>query len=242
MGGLYTKCRCRRPLYLDYGRREGQWIPNRYGGKENLDALQFLRQMNEQMYAAFPGTMTIAEESTAWPMVSRPLYLGGVDFGLKWNMGWMHDTLEYMSLDPIYRRYHQDKITFSLVYAFTENFVLPLSHDEVVFGKRSMISKMPGDEWRKFANLRLLYGYMWGHPGKKLNFMGGEFGQWAEWNHDGSLDWHLLELPLHSGLRRWVRDLNTFYRDQPSLYEWISNLPDSNGSIAAIVSGVSSLS
>jgi 1,4-alpha-glucan branching enzyme len=206
-------------LYLDYGRREGEWIPNRYGGKENLDALQFLRQMNEQVYAAFPGTMTIAEESTSWPMVSRPSYLGGVGFGLKWNMGWMHDTLEYMSLDPIYRGYHQNKITFSLVYAFTENFILPLSHDEVVYGKRSMISKMPGDEWRKFANLRLLYGYMWGHPGKKLNFMGGEFGQWAEWNHDGSLDWDLLKQPLHSGLHRWVRDLNTFYRAQPSLYE-----------------------
>ena len=206
-------------LYLDYGRREGEWIPNRYGGKENLYALQFLRQMNEQVYAAFPGTMTIAEESTAWPMVSRPLYIGGVGFGLKWNMGWMHDTLEYMSLDPLYRRYHQNQITFGLVYAFTENFILPLSHDEVVYGKRSMISKMPGDEWRKFANLRLLYGYMCGHPGKKLNFMGGEFGQWAEWNHDGSLDWDLLQQPLHSGLRRWARDLNTFYRSQPSLYE-----------------------
>jgi 1,4-alpha-glucan branching enzyme len=206
-------------LYLDYGRSNGEWIPNQYGGKENIDALQFLRQMNEQVYAAFPDAMMVAEESTAWPMVSRPVYLGGLGFGLKWNMGWMHDTLEYMSMDPIYRRYHQHKITFSLVYAFSENFILPLSHDEVVYGKGSMITKMSGDDWCKFANLRLLYGYMWGHPGKKLLFMGSEFGQWSEWNHDSSLDWHLLEHPLHSGLRRWVRDLNTFYRGQPSLYE-----------------------
>ena len=206
-------------LYLDYGRSKGEWIPNQYGGRENIDALQFLRQMNEQVYAAFPDAMMVAEESTAWPMVSRPIYLGGLGFGLKWNMGWMHDTLEYMSMDPIYRRYHQHKITFSLVYAFSENFILPLSHDEMVYGKGSMIARMPGDDWCKFANLRLLYGYMWGHPGKKLLFMGSEFGQWNEWNHDSSLDWHLLEHPLHSGLRRWVRDLNTFYRDQPSLYE-----------------------
>jgi 1,4-alpha-glucan branching enzyme len=206
-------------LYLDYGRRKGEWIPNRYGGKENLDALQFLRQMNEQVYAGFPDAMMIAEESTAWPMVSRPAFLGGLGFDLKWNLGWMHDTLEYMSKDPIYRRYCQHKITFSLVYAFSENFVLPLSHDEVVYGKGSMLAKMPGDDWRKFANLRLLYGYMWGHPGKKLLFMGDDFGQWNEWNHDRSLDWDLLGQPLHSGLRRWVRDLNTFYRGQPSLYE-----------------------
>jgi 1,4-alpha-glucan branching enzyme len=206
-------------LYLDYGRRQGEWIPNRYGGKENLDALQFLRQMNEQVYARFPDAMMIAEESTAWPMVSRPTFLGGLGFDLKWNLGWMHDTLEYMSKDPIYRRHCQHKITFSLVYAFSENFVLPLSHDEVVYGKGSMLAKMPGDDWRKFANLRLLYGYMWGHPGKKLLFMGDDFGQWNEWNHDRSLDWDLLEQPLHSGLRRWVRDLNTFYRGQPSLYE-----------------------
>ena len=206
-------------LYLDYGRRKGQWVPNRYGGKENIDALQFLRQLNEQVYAAFPDAMMVAEESTAWPMVSRPTFLGGLGFDLKWNMGWMHDTLEYMSKDPIYRRYYQNKITFSLVYAFSENFVLPLSHDEVVYGKGSMVRKMPGDDWQKFANLRLLYGYMWGHPGKKLLFMGDDFGQWAEWSHDRSLDWHLLEHPLHSGLRRWVRDLNTFYRGQPSLYE-----------------------
>ena len=206
-------------LYLDYGRSKGEWIPNQYGGRENIEALQFLRQMNKQVYAAFPDVMMIAEESTAWPMVSRPAYLGGLGFGLKWNMGWMHDTLEYMSTDPLYRRYYQNKITFSLVYAFSENFVLPLSHDEVVYGKRSMLNKMPGDEWRKFANLRLLYGYMWGHPGKKLLFMGSDFGQWNEWNHDASLDWHLLDKPLHSGLRRWVCELNTFYREQPSLYE-----------------------
>ena len=206
-------------LYLDYGRPKDQWIPNRYGGNENLDALQFLRQVNEQVFAAFPDAMMVAEESTAWPMVSRPVYLGGLGFNLKWNLGWMHDTLEYMSKDPIYRRYSHNKITFSLVYAFSENFVLPLSHDEVVYGKGSMVAKMPGDDWRKFANLRLLYGYMWGHPGKKLLFMGDDFGQWNEWNHDRSLDWHLLEHPLHSGLRRWVRDLNTFYRGQPSLHE-----------------------
>lgn len=206
-------------LYLDYGRRENQWIPNQYGGKENVDALNFLRQVNEQVYAAFPGAMMIAEESTAWPMVSRPVYLGGIGFGYKWNMGWMHDTLSYMSNDPIYRSYHHNKLTFSLMYAFSENFILPLSHDEVVYGKSSMIAKMPGDDWRKFANLRLLYGFMFSHPGKKLLFMGGEIGQWAEWNHDVSLDWHLLQYPFHAGLRRWVRDLNTLYRGDRSLYE-----------------------
>ncbi len=206
-------------LYLDYARREGQWIPNRYGGKENLDALAFLRRVNEQVYGAYPDVMMIAEESTSWPMVSRPVYLGGLGFGLKWNMGWMHDMLDYMSKDPVFRKYHHNKITFSLVYAFSENFVLPFSHDEVVYGKGSMIGKMPGDNWQKFANLRLLYGYMFGHPGKKLLFMGDEIGQWAEWNHDSSLDWHLLDQPLHAGLHRWVRDLNTFYRGHPSLFE-----------------------
>jgi 1,4-alpha-glucan branching enzyme len=206
-------------LYLDYGRREGQWIPNRYGGRENLEAVDFLRMLNETVYGAQPGTMMIAEESTAWPMVSRPVYLGGLGFGYKWNMGWMHDVLEYISKDPIYRSYHHSRLTFSLMYAFSENFVLPFSHDEVVYGKGSMINKMPGDDWRKFANLRLLYGYMVGHPGKKLLFMGDEFGQWKEWNHDTSLDWNLLEYPFHSGLQRWVRDLNTFYRGQPALYE-----------------------
>jgi 1,4-alpha-glucan branching enzyme len=206
-------------LYLDYARRDSQWIPNRYGGKENLDALDFLRRVNAQVYAAFPDVMMIAEESTAWPMVSRPLYLGGLGFGFKWNMGWMHDTPEYMSKDPVFRSYNHNKITFSLVYAFTENFVLPYSHDDVVYGKGSMLRKMPGDEWQKFANLRLLYGFMFGHPGKKLLFMGGEFGQCAEWNHDTGLEWRLLQYPFHSGLLRWVRDLNTFYRGQPSLFE-----------------------
>jgi 1,4-alpha-glucan branching enzyme len=206
-------------LYLDYGKREGQWIANRYGGRENLDAMEFLRQVNQQVYGAYPDVMMLAEESTAWPMVSRPVYLGGLGFGFKWNMGWMHDTLDYMSTDPIYRAYHHNKLTFGLVYAFTENFVLPFSHDEVVYGKGSMIRKMPGDDWQKFANLRLLYGFQFGHPGKKLLFMGGEFGQWSEWNHDASLDWHLLQYPFHSGLLRWVRDLNTFYRGRPSLFE-----------------------
>lgn len=206
-------------IYLDYGRRDGQWIPNRHGGKENLEALEFLRQLNQHVYAEFPDCQVIAEESTAWPMVSRPVYAGGLGFGLKWNMGWMHDVLDYMSQDPIYRRYHHNQLTFSAMYAFSENFILPLSHDEVVYGKRSLLAKMPGDEWRKFANLRLLFGYQFGHPGKKLLFMGGDFGQWNEWNHDASLDWHLLQYPYHSRLLRWVRDLNTFYRGQPSLYE-----------------------
>jgi 1,4-alpha-glucan branching enzyme len=206
-------------LYLDYGRREGQWLPNRFGGRENLEAIGFLRELNEHVYKAFPDVMTIAEESTAWPQVSRPTHVGGLGFGLKWNMGWMHDMLDYMSQDPVFRAYHHNRITFSLLYAFSENFILPFSHDEVVYGKGSMIGKMPGDDWRKFANLRLLYGFMFGHPGKKLLFMGGEFGQWAEWNHDRSLDWHLLSFPFHSGLRRWVRDLNTLYRGQPALFD-----------------------
>jgi len=206
-------------LYLDYGRPEGQWIPNRYGGKENLEALEFLRRLNEEVYAEFPDCLTIAEESTAWPMVSRPTYTGGLGFGLKWNMGWMHDILDYMTKDPIYRSHHHSRLTFSLMYAFSENFILPLSHDEVVYGKGSLLAKMPGDEWRRFANLRLLLAYQFGHPGKKLLFMGGDFGQWNEWNHDASLDWDLLRQPFHAGLLRWVRDLNTFYRGQPSLYQ-----------------------
>jgi len=205
-------------LYLDYGRREGQWIPNRFGGKENLDAVHFLRTLNEHIYGAYPDTMMIAEESTSWPQVSRPIYLGGLGFGLKWNMGWMHDVLNYTSQDPVFRNYHHNEITFSLVYAFAENFVLPFSHDEVVYGKGSMIRKMPGDDWQKFANLRLLYGFMFGHPGKKLLFMGDEFGQWSEWNHDASLEWNLLEHPSHAGLKRWVRDLNTLYRGEPLLH------------------------
>jgi 1,4-alpha-glucan branching enzyme len=206
-------------LYLDYGRREGQWMPNRYGGRENVEAIHFLRALNEQIYAAFPDTMTIAEESTAWPQVSRPTYAGGLGFGLKWNMGWMHDMLNYMSQDPVFRNYHQNEITFSLMYAFAENFLLPFSHDEVVYGKGSMLRKMPGDNWRKFANLRLLYGFMFGHPGKKLLFMGDEFGQWAEWNHDAELEWNLLNEPFHDGLKRWVHDLNMLYRGERSLYE-----------------------
>jgi 1,4-alpha-glucan branching enzyme len=210
-------------LYLDYGRREGQWIPNRYGGKENIDAIHFLRALNEHVYGAFPDVTMIAEESTSWPQVSRPTYVGGLGFDLKWNMGWMHDTLNYMSLDPVFRNFHHNEITFSLVYAFAENFVLPFSHDEVVYGKGSMLRKMPGDDWQKFANLRLLYGYMFGHPGKKLLFMGNEFGQWSEWNHDASLEWQLLDEPFHAGLKRWVRDLNTLYRGHPLLHELDSN-------------------
>ncbi|MGQ0835771.1 MAG: 1,4-alpha-glucan branching protein GlgB [Gammaproteobacteria bacterium] len=206
-------------LYLDYARREGEWIPNRFGGRENLDAVHFLRSLNEATYRDHPNTQTIAEESTAWPMVSRPVWLGGLGFGLKWNMGWMHDTLEYFQTDPLYRKYHHDKLTFSLWYAFTENFVLPLSHDEVVHGKGSLIGKMPGDEWQQFANLRLLYAYMWGHPGKKLLFMGAEFGQRREWQHEESLEWHVLQYPLHAGVQRWVRDLNHFYRATPALFE-----------------------
>lgn len=206
-------------LYLDYGRREGEWIPNRHGGKENLDAVSFLRLLNERVHAAQPGVTVMAEESTAWPMVSRPTYLGGLGFGFKWNMGWMHDMLAYMSQDPIYRSFHHQRLTFSLIYAYAENYVLPFSHDEVVHGKGSMLGKMPGNTWQRFANLRLLYGYMFGHPGKKLLFMGDEFGQWREWNHDRSLDWHLLDDERHAGLQRWVRDLNTFYRGTPALYE-----------------------
>ena len=206
-------------LYLDYGRRQNEWIPNRYGGKENVDAIDFLRYLNQHVYESFPDGMMIAEESTSWPQVSRPPYLGGLGFGLKWNLGWMHDVLEYFSQDPVYRSYHHNRITFSLLYAFTENFVLPFSHDEVVYGKGSMIAKMPGDEWQKFANLRCLYGFMYGHPGKKLLFMGDEFGQGPEWNHDRSLDWHFLQYPFHSGLARWVRDVNTAYRGEPALYE-----------------------
>ncbi|MGQ9545687.1 MAG: 1,4-alpha-glucan branching protein GlgB [Dehalococcoidia bacterium] len=206
-------------LYLDYGRKEGDFIPNQYGGRENLEAIAFLRRLNEVIYQEKPDVQTIAEESTAWPMVSRPTYVGGLGFGLKWDMGWMHDTLEYMTKDPIYRKYHHNNLTFRLLYAFFENFVLPLSHDEVTHGKGSLLGKMPGDDWQKFANLRLLLGYMYAQPGKKLLFMGGEFGQWREWAHDESLDWHLLQYPPHRGLQRWVSDLNDVYRTEPSLYE-----------------------
>lgn len=206
-------------LYLDYSRKAGEWIPNQYGGNENLEAISFLRRFNEAIYSHFPDVQTIAEESTAFAMVSHPVYVGGLGFGMKWDMGWMHDTLHYFSQDPIHRKYHHDQITFRLLYAFHENFVLPLSHDEVVHGKGSLINKMPGDEWQKFANLRSLYGYMYAQAGKKLLFMGDEFGQWAEWNHNKSLDWHLLEFPLHQGLQRWVSDLNHLYQAEPALHE-----------------------
>jgi len=206
-------------LYLDYSRKAGEWVANKYGGRENIEAIEFLRRLNAEVYRHHPDTQTIAEESTAWPMVSRPTYLGGLGFGMKWDMGWMHDTLRYMSNDPIHRRFHHNEITFRTVYAFHENFVLPLSHDEVVHGKGSLLGKMPGDGWKKHANLRVLLGYMYTQPGKKLLFMGGELGQWREWNHDSSLDWHLLEQDLHKGLQRWVRDLNTLYRGEPALHE-----------------------
>jgi 1,4-alpha-glucan branching enzyme len=206
-------------LYLDYGRKAGEWIPNRYGGRENIEAIEFLRFLNESVYRDFPDVQTVAEESTAWPQVSRPVYLGGLGFGMKWNMGWMHDTLGYFKLDPVYRKYRHDSLTFSLWYAFHENFVLPLSHDEVVHGKGSLIGRMPGDDWQQFANLRLLFGYMWTHPGKKLVFMGGEFGQRREWTHDDSLEWHVLQYPLHEGVRKWVADLNRIYKENPSLHQ-----------------------
>ncbi len=206
-------------LYLDYSRQKGEWIPNEHGGRENLEAIAFLKKLNETTYGEVPDTQTIAEESTAWPMVSKPTYLGGLGFGMKWNMGWMHDTLEFFSMDPLYRKYHYDLLTFSLWYAFTENFVLPLSHDEVVHGKGSLIGKMPGDEWQRFANLRLLFGLMYGHPGKKLLFMGAEFGQIREWSHEESLEWHLLNYPYHRGIQRWIRDLNRIYKSSPPLYE-----------------------
>ncbi|MCF8178436.1 MAG: 1,4-alpha-glucan branching protein GlgB [Sulfuritalea sp.] len=206
-------------LYLDYGRQAGEWIPNEHGGRENIAAMQFLRTLNEAVYRDHPDTVTIAEESTAWPMVSRPTYTGGLGFGMKWNMGWMHDTLKYFCQDPVFRKYHHEKLTFSIWYAFTENFVLALSHDEVVHGKGSLIGKMPGDEWQQFANLRLLYGHMWAHPGKKLLFMGGEFGQRREWQHDESLEWDVLQYPFHGGLKRWMGDLNRCYRSEPALFE-----------------------
>ncbi|HYN11155.1 MAG TPA: 1,4-alpha-glucan branching protein GlgB [Burkholderiales bacterium] len=206
-------------LYLDYGRKAGEWIPNRYGGRENLDAIEFLRFFNESVYRDFPDVQTIAEESTAWPQVSRPVYLGGLGFGMKWNMGWMHDTLNYFKNDPVHRKYHHDELTFSLWYAYHENFVLPLSHDEVVHGKGSLIGKMPGDEWQQFANLRLLFAYMWSHPGKKLLFMGCEFGQRREWTHEASLEWHVLQYPLHAGVQRWVADLNRVRNAEPALHQ-----------------------
>jgi 1,4-alpha-glucan branching enzyme len=230
-------------LYLDYSRQPGQWIPNAFGGRENLEAVFFLRQTNELCYENFPGAITIAEESTAWPGVSRPAYLGGLGFAFKWNMGWMHDFLHYMALDPIYRRFHHNNITFSIMYAWSEHFILVLSHDEVVHGKGSLINKMPGDEWQKFANLRMFFAWMYGHPGKKLLFMGGEFGQWREWNHDRALDWDLTNLPKHDGLRRLVQHLNYVYRSEPALwdmddshegFEWI-DFHDSDNSVVAFL-------
>jgi 1,4-alpha-glucan branching enzyme len=206
-------------LYLDYSRKPGEWIPNRHGGNENLEAVAFLKRLNESCYGRFKGITTIAEESTAWPMVSHPTHDGGLGFGFKWNMGWMHDTLNYMSEDPIKRPYHHDQLTFGLLYAFTENFVLPLSHDEVVHGKRSILGRMPGDRWQRFANLRAYYGFMYGHPGKKLLFMGNEFGQESEWNHDQSLDWHLLDDALHQGVLTMVRDLNNLVRARTALHQ-----------------------
>lgn len=206
-------------LYLDYARQHGEWVPNRYGGRENLAAIELLQELNKAIYEEFPDVQTIAEESTSWPMVSKPVYLGGLGFGLKWNMGWMNDSLTYMELDPIFRKFHHNLLTFALWYAYAENFVLPLSHDEVVYGKKSLLSKMPGDYWQKMAGVRALFGYMYGLPGKKLLFMGAEFGQWREWNHDLSLDWDLLNFPAHDGIRAWVRDLNRVYRECRALHE-----------------------
>ncbi len=205
-------------LYLDYSRKEGEWLPNREGGRENLEAISFLRRLNAEVYRRFPDAQTIAEESTAWPMVSRPVDAGGLGFGMKWDMGWMHDSLEYMKKDPVHRKYHHNLLTFRMLYAYNENFVLPLSHDEVVHGKGSLLGRMPGDEWRRFANLRALYGLMFAQPGKKLLFMGGEFGQWREWSHEGALDWRLAGEPLRAGLTRWVRDLNALYRRERALF------------------------
>jgi 1,4-alpha-glucan branching enzyme len=230
-------------LYLDYSREPGDWIPNIYGGNENLEAIDFLKKFNEIVHQYHPGVLTIAEESTAWPGVSRPTYLGGLGFSMKWNMGWMHDTLEYFSKDSIYRKYHANNLTFSMLYAFTENFILPFSHDEVVHGKRSMLDKMPGDIWQKFANLRALLGYMYGHPGKKLLFMGSEFGQWREWNFDESLDWHLLQHEPHKKLQRFVSDLNHIYKTEPAMhevdfewhgFEWI-DFHDSDNSVISFI-------
>jgi 1,4-alpha-glucan branching enzyme len=230
-------------LYLDYGRKDGDWIPNRNGGRENLQAIEFLRLLNEAVYRDYPDVQVIAEESTSWPMVSRPVSMGGLGFGMKWNMGWMHDTLDYMRQEPIHRKHHHDRLTFSIWYAFFENFVLPLSHDEVVYGKGSLIGKMPGDSWQQFANLRLLFGYMWAHPGKKLLFMGGEFGQRREWTHEGGLEWWVSTLSEHAGVQRWVRDLNAVLRSEPALYqldfdqagfEWI-DAGDAAGSVLSFL-------
>ena len=228
-------------LYLDYSRKEGEWVPNAYGGRENLEAVRFLQQMNMRLYGAHPGVVTIAEESTSWPKVSQPVHDGGLGFGFKWNMGFMHDTLSYLAREPVHRKFHHNEITFGLVYAFSENFVLPLSHDEVVHGKGSLIAKMAGDDWQKFATLRAYYGFMWGYPGKKLLFMGQEFAQWAEWSEKKALDWNLLQYPMHEGMRRLVRDINFTYRSKPSLhardcegegFEWLIADDDQNSVFA----------
>lgn len=230
-------------LYLDYSRKEGEWIPNEHGGRENLEAIDFIRKLNEQVYKNHPGVQTFAEESTSWPMVSKPTYVGGLGFGYKWDMGWMHDTLQYLSENPIHRKYHHDELTFRMIYAFNENFVLPLSHDEVVHGKGSLVGKMPGDRWQKLANLRLLYGYMFLQPGKKLIFMGGEFAQWEEWDHDSSLDWDLLNYPDHQGISKWIGDLNDIYERDPAMhtgdsdpegFEWI-DCSDSDQSVISFL-------
>ncbi len=228
-------------LYLDYSRKHGEWIPNKYGGRENIEAIEFLRHFNQEAYKEHPDIQTVAEESTAWPMVSRPVYLGGLGFGMKWDMGWMHDTLQYFQQDPIHRKYHHEKLTFRMLYSWHENFILPLSHDEVVHGKGSLVGKMPGDEWQRFANLRLLYGYMFAQPGKKLLFMGDEFGQVREWAHDTSLEWDVLRYPVHSGLQNWVGELNRLYRNETALhmldanpagFEWV----DCNDNLTSTIS------
>jgi 1,4-alpha-glucan branching enzyme len=228
-------------LYLDYSRKQGEWIPNKYGGRENLEAIEFIRRFNQEVYKEHPDVQTTAEESTSWPMVSKPIYLGGLGFGLKWDMGWMHDTLKYFQQDPIHRKYHHDKLTFRMIYSWFENFVLPLSHDEVVHGKGSLIGKMPGDEWQRFANLRLLFAYMYAQPGKKLLFMGCEFGQVREWTHDGSLEWHVLQFPNHRGIQAWTEHLNHFYQREPAMhvfdndsagFEWV----DCNDSLTSTIS------
>ncbi len=235
-------------LYLDYSRKAGEWIPNEHGGRENLEAIAFLRALNGEIYGSFPDTHSIAEESTAWPLVSRPLYIGGLGFGYKWDMGWMHDALAYLANDPIHRRFHHNKITFRSMYAFNENFLLPLSHDEVVHGKGSLANKMPGDAWQKLANLRLLLGNQMAQPGKKLLFMGAEMGQWREWNHESSLDWHLLDDPAHAGIACWLGDLNRLYRNEPALheqdcapagFEWIDGSDAENNVIAFLRRGKS---
>jgi len=234
-------------LFLDYSREEGQWEPNEFGGRENLDAINFIKEMNAAVYEAFPDVQTIAEESTSFPQVSRPIYDGGLGFGMKWMMGWMHDTLDYFAKEPVYRKHHQNDLTFSLNYAFTENFMLPLSHDEVVYGKKSIVDKMPGDEWQKFGNLRLLYGFMYTHPGAKLLFQGGEFGQTSEWNFNGSLDWHLLNFDVHKGAQNLVKDLNKLYKKEPALhqkqfspegFEWIDHGDHENSIMSYLRKGI----